>query len=227
MRVLPDGCLDLVWNGQHARAVRPAAGPVRHPLGGGMEATGIRIRPGWAALVLGLPLRHTQHVTDLGDLWDPAAARCLGAALSAAPTAAARREILTRAIAGRLAQAAEPDPEVLGAVQVLGQPAASVGYAARCANLSARQLRRRFDDHVGLPPKTLHAILRFQRLRAWLASPNSGVATLARGAADCGYFDHAHLCRECRRLADLTPGTLLAALAHTHKQGTRTSRSKP
>lgn len=56
-------------------------------------------------------------------------------------------------------------------MQMVGQPGASVGYAARCANLSARQLRRRFDDHVGLPLKTLHAILRFQRLRAWLASP--------------------------------------------------------
>jgi AraC-like DNA-binding protein len=212
MRVLPDGCLDLVWDGQQARAVRPAAGPVRHPVGAGREVTGIRIRPGWAALVLGLPLRHLPDVTDLGGLWDPAAARCLEAALFAAPTAAARREALKCAIAGRLAQAADPDPEVLGAVQELGHPVASAGYAARNANLSTRQLRRRFDDHVGLPPKTLHAILRFQRLRAWLSSPNSGVATLARGAADCGYFDHAHLCRECRRLAGLTPGTLLAAL---------------
>jgi transcriptional regulator GlxA family with amidase domain len=86
-------------------------------------------------------------------------------------------------------------------VQELGHPVASAGYAARNANLSTRQLRRRFDDHVGLPPKTLHAILRFQRLRAWLASPSSGVATLARGAADCGYFDQAHMCREYRRPA--------------------------
>jgi uncharacterized membrane protein len=29
MRLLPDGCLDLVWDGQHMRAVRPAARQVR------------------------------------------------------------------------------------------------------------------------------------------------------------------------------------------------------
>ena len=35
---------------------------------------------------------------------------------------------------------------------------------SRHAHLSGRQLRRRFADHVGLPPKVLQAVLRFQRL---------------------------------------------------------------
>ena len=54
MRLLPDGCLDLVWDGQHARAVRPAARQVRRPVGGPALVTGIRVRPGWAAVILGI-----------------------------------------------------------------------------------------------------------------------------------------------------------------------------
>ena len=113
----------------------------------------------------------------------------------------------------RLASPGGPDPRVLAAVSVLGNPRATVGTAARHAGLSSRQLRRLFDEHIGLPPKSLHTILRFQRLRNWLAAAGPAPHTLARAAADCGYFDQAHLCRDCTRLGDLTPATLLAASA--------------
>jgi AraC-like DNA-binding protein len=216
LRVLPDGCLDLVWDGKQVRAVRPAPGPARYPIGPGPPVTGIRIRPGWAALVLGVPLRLLPEVTDLADLADPSGSRRFEAALAAAPGPAARRGALTRAVAGALAEAAGPDREVLGAVRALGQPRASVGGAARAASLSPRQLRRRFGDHVGLPPKTLQAILRFQRLRTQLAAARITPSTLARAAADCGYFDQPHLCLDCRRLAGLTPSALLGALAQDH-----------
>jgi len=69
MRLLPDGCLDLVWDGRHARFVRPADRPVRHPVGDTALVTGIRIRPGWAALVTGIPVRHLPAVADLAAPW--------------------------------------------------------------------------------------------------------------------------------------------------------------
>jgi Domain of unknown function (DUF6597) len=47
MRLLPDGCLDLVWDGRHSRFARPADRPVRRPVGDTALITGIRIRPGW------------------------------------------------------------------------------------------------------------------------------------------------------------------------------------
>jgi transcriptional regulator GlxA family with amidase domain len=65
---------------------------------------------------------------------------------------------------------------------------------------------------VGQPPKTLQAILRFQRLRACLAAPSATPPALARAAAECGYFDQAHLSRDCARLAGATPAALASAV---------------
>ncbi|MBV9855502.1 MAG: hypothetical protein JOY82_13465, partial [Streptosporangiaceae bacterium] len=169
MRLLPDGCLDLVWDGRHARLIRPADRLARCPVGEVALVTGIRIRPGWAAVIAGTPVRHLPDVADLADVWGPAAARRLTAALTDAASPAARRAVLTGAVAERLAGSGPPDSRVLAAVGVLADPRATVGAAARRAGLSSRQLRRLCDEHVGLPPKTLHGILRFQRLRGWLA----------------------------------------------------------
>jgi AraC-like DNA-binding protein len=207
--VLPDGCLELVWDGQHAQAVRPVPGAARYPVSSGHQSVGIRIQPGWGAIVLGAPLRDLADVTDLAELWDAMAVRDLEAALAVAPDAAARRQVLSRAVACRLAAAGPPDPAVLGAVRLLSQPRTSVSDAAWHAHLSSRQLRRRFAEHVGLPPKALQAILRFQRLRERLASPHAAPVTLAQAAADCGYFDQAHLCHDFARLAGITPSELL------------------
>lgn len=212
MRLLPDGCLDLVWDGQHARAVRPAPRQVRRLVGETALVIGIRFRPGWASVVLGMSLRELPDVADLAQLWNPAVTRGLDAALARAATPAAGRAVLTEAVIARLGRADGPDPRVLAAVERLGQPGGTVADAASHARLSSRQLRRCFYDHVGLSPKTLQTILRFQRLRSWLAV-SSPRATLAFAVAECGYFDQAHACRDCARLAGVTPAVLLAASA--------------
>ena len=211
MRLLPDGCLDLVWDGQHIRAVRPAARQVRRAVGGTAVVVGIRIRPGWAGAVLAVPVRELAGVADRADVWGAAAVMRLEAGLAAAATTAAARVVLGDLTVSQLARSAGPDPRVLAAVSVLGQRSATVDDAAQRVSLSLRQLRRCFDDHVGLPPKTLQTILRFNRFRAWLTAPGQVLAPLARAAAECGYYDHAHLCRDCARLAGVTPTLLLPA----------------
>lgn len=211
IRLLPDGCLDLVWDGQHARAVRPAARRVRRPIGETSQVTGIRIRPGWTAAILGMPAREVPDLVDLADAWGPGSAGRLETMLAAAATSEQRRVILTGVVARRLAGSAGPHRGVLTAVTVLGTPTATAGDAARGAAVSPRQLRRLFDDHVGLSPKTLQTVLRFQRFRAWLTVPRQMRDPLGQAAAECGYYDHAHLCRDCVRLAGVTPSTLLAA----------------
>lgn len=75
--------------------------------------------------------------------------------------------------------------------------------------ISERQLRRRFTTAVGVSPKALHRILRFQRFLALAWTVEQPSAQLARLAAEAGYADQAHLTREATRLEGRSPRTLL------------------
>jgi DNA / pantothenate metabolism flavoprotein len=137
MRLLPDGCLDLVWDGQRARAVRPAPRRVRRPVGESAPVIGIRIRPGWAAVVLGMPLRELPDVADLAGVWDRGSAHGLEAALAQTATPAAGRAVLTDGVTARLARgvlrvgfAAETDPDLRKAAAKLS----SRGFDMLCLN---------------------------------------------------------------------------------------------
>jgi transcriptional regulator GlxA family with amidase domain len=78
--------------------------------------------------------------------------------------------------------------------------------------LGERQLRRRFGASVGLGPKALAGVLRFQRFLVLAGRADPG--GLARLAADAGYSDQSHLVRESRRLAGVAPSALLSHGAH-------------
>src|SRR5262249_59691377 len=80
---------------------------------------------------------------------------------------------------------------------------ACVGALAESAAWSPRQLEREFRRRVGLSPKALSRIARFQNLlRLALRHPTRNWAELA---ADAGYADQAHMTREFRALSGATP----------------------
>jgi AraC-like DNA-binding protein len=75
--------------------------------------------------------------------------------------------------------------------------------------ISARQLRRRVQDGIGLAPKVVQRILRFQGFLALAHGREGDPAELARLAAEAGYADQPHLTRESLRLAGLSPAALM------------------
>ena len=97
----------------------------------------------------------------------------------------------------------EPDRRAAAAVRLLERD--SVEATADALGLSTRQLRRLFDAHVGVGPKTFQRVLRFQR---FVQESDRGVP-LARAAADAGYSDQAHMSREVLRMSGLTPVQLV------------------
>nr|WP_282600052.1 helix-turn-helix domain-containing protein [Patulibacter sp. SYSU D01012] len=133
--------------------------------------------------------------------------------------------MLVDAVARRAEGAAPVDPAVRAVVARAGAGPVAVAELAHRVGLSERQLRRRFLEHVGYGPRTLHRVLRLQRLldRA-IAAPDEGLAALA---AHAGYADQAHLAREARALAGTTAAALVAGRrpARTSETSkTRTSR---
>jgi AraC-like DNA-binding protein len=212
-RVLPDGCVDLVWQGRGLVIAGPDRGPVLSPPRPGQTIVGLRLRPGLAGLVLGLPASELRDArVTLDRVWGRPGAE-LSEQIGDADSPRRRRALLEETVLQRLARADQPDRLVLAATRSLGLPGTRVGSLAATLGASERQLRRRFDAAVGYGPKMLDRVLRFQRFLGGAGDTTNGDAGLARLAADFGYADQAHLSRECMRLSGLSPARLLATRA--------------
>jgi AraC-like DNA-binding protein len=209
-RILPDGCADVIWVPGLAPFV---AGPDTHaklerlPPG---PRVGIRFRTAAAGALLGLPARAVRDLrVPLAELWPREAALRLSEALEAADTMECRIAVLEAAVRERARSAPAPDPAVLAAVAAIGRRVRAPGAArepAAAVPVGERQLRRRFADAVGYGPKQLERVLRLQRFLALSRTP--AAPPLAVLALAAGYADQAHLGRECRDLAGVTPAAL-------------------
>ena len=71
-----------------------------------------------------------------------------------------------------------------------------IGDLATALGWSHRRLIARFRDTVGMPPKRVARIARFERLRRLIADDPE--LDWAYAAMACGYFDQAHLARDVR-----------------------------
>jgi AraC-like DNA-binding protein len=200
--VLPDACIDLVWDGARLRVVGPDTGPV--PVLGRATYTGLRFKPGAAPGVLGVAASQlVDRTVALAELWGPAADE-LAERLWAEPARA--RQLLEQAILARPATAA-PHPLVGELLARLSRRAAGgpvVGRLARELGVGERTLRRHCEEAIGYGPKMLERVLRGRRA---LRLIRSGVP-LAEAAAWAGYADQAHLSHEVHRLAGRAPGQL-------------------
>lgn len=198
-RVLPDGCLDLIWTGGSlvVAGPDPVARVVEHA--GQSVMTGVRLPFGLGPALLGLPASELLgRAVDLADLWSD---RDVEPMIEAAgeDSAAALRFWVTAGVRRR-----PPDP--LGRrVHALAESGVPVAAMAERLGLGVRRLHRRSTDLFGYGPERLIRIL---RLRRALADARSGTA-LADVAHRSGYADQAHLARDVRALSGLAPSRLL------------------
>jgi AraC-like DNA-binding protein len=195
-RVVPDGCVDLIWlEGRELLIAGADTGPREVVLQAGARSTGIRLRPGAAGAVLGLPASELRD-QEVGAalLWDEEASRLEDALAGAG--AADQRALLTEAVARR---GAEPDVLVRAAASRLGAPGARVAHVAADLGVSERQLNRRVLTAVGYGPKMLARVARLRRLL--VVADDS----LAGRAFEAGFASQAHMTDEVRRLTGTTP----------------------
>ena len=208
--VLPDGSVDLIWRGSELLVAGPDQRPLSSPLQPGETVVGLRLRPGVAGALLGIPARELRDLRlSLRELWGHRGAE-LEERLGLAAAPGQRRRLLEAAVRARRDRAESPDRLVVVATRVLGLPGARIGALADSLGTSERQLLRRFDAAVGYGPKLLDRVLRFQRFLSLAPRLASGDEELARAAAGLGYADQAHLSRECLGLSGLSPARLIA-----------------
>jgi AraC-like DNA-binding protein len=210
--VLPDGCVDLIWDGVRLFVAGPDTGPVpivRQP--GGFFA-GVRFRPGLAPTFLGIPAAELRdRRVGAADVLGPGRAAALEDGLHETTSLRQAARLLESALVEHLPGTSPPDrlvERVVAALRRSSEP--SVASLAAGMGVSERQLHRRCTAAIGYGPKTLDRVLRFRRFLRLAASGSPGPAGgLAGLAAAAGYADQAHLTRECVRLAGTTPGRLV------------------
>lgn len=221
-RVVPDGCMDIIFNlgdaplkdGEPDRSTSYVVGAMTRPvcvgLRGFVDLVAVRFRSGAAAVLLGLPADElVDRTVDLEACWGQGA-RDLESQIFE-DDVPGRTTVLGAALLRRAENAEPPPAPVAWAVRRIRETRGRVRVAELAASvgLGARQLRRHFARSVGLSPKTACRIARFQdvlrRIRG-TSAPSWG-----RLAFQAGYHDQAHLIREFREFSGLTPTAYLAA----------------
>jgi AraC-like DNA-binding protein len=208
-RVLPDACIDIIWDGASIFVAGPDTGPVPIIPRAGQFFAGLRFLPGRAPGFLGVPASELlDRRVPLTDLWGEAPADRLADCLASAASPVAAASVLDHAVAVRsgTAQPADPMIDELVAMYRAIRPdgSSAVQFASRAISVGERRLHRHCRAAVGYGPKMLERVLRFQRARQIARSTTS----LALVAALAGYADQAHLTRESRCLAGTTPSDL-------------------
>lgn len=198
-RVVPDGCVDVMWSACGILVAGPDTGPIPAVMRPGDAVAAVRFGPGTAPPVLGVPADAIRDARlPLRELWGGEADRL-------AEAVAAAGDPLAALVAGVRARTRPADPLVPAVLA--GLAGASVRDVADGLGISERQLRRRSLAAFGYGPKTLQRVLRFQRA---LALARAG-EPLAGAAFAAGYADQAHFAHEVRELAGEPVRNLLAA----------------
>ena len=193
VRVLPDGCMDLIRMSGRVVVAGPDTTAFVNPRG--REAfAGLRFRPGALPRLLGVPAAELRNnrvpLTDLG--FPGARDRSLV-------------ELATTLASDEPANETAPWslPQLRHVTASLGQGAA-VTDVAREIGWSSRTLQRQCAAVYGYGPATLRRILRFRRAVRLL---DDG-ASSADVASAAGYADQPHLHREVRDLTGMSLATL-------------------
>lgn len=200
-RVYGDGRIErqpgLLFAGQltSALVLRPT---------GRIGVLGVRLHPHGAAALLEQPQDELAGLTIGVDDLSPALARSLHRVRDSATTLTATARAAEACLADHVNRS-RVDVRVESTVETIRRHRGrvTVEQLAHRVGLTRRHLERRFNAIVGLSPKRLARITRFQHALHVLerADGLGGADT----AALCGYADQAHFVRECRELTGRPP----------------------
>jgi AraC-like DNA-binding protein len=210
-RILPDGCTEIVVNRgdpfRHEGRIQPRTMVVGQmprfleiePVGA-VDLVGIRFRPGGLFPFLRAPMDGlTGGWADLGDL-DKGLRRDLDPPSLAGRRASAGTRGIGEALLGRLRPGVGA---VAAAVAAIERGGRRIDRIADGLGVHPRRLERLFRREVGIAPKLLARIVRFQGVL-------KGSGDWAAVAQECGYYDQAHLIRDFREFAGEPPAAYFA-----------------
>jgi AraC-like DNA-binding protein len=166
---------------------------------------GVSFRAGAAAAVLGVPITEiTDRHVSIDALWGSSGQSMRERLLDADEPMAVLRA-LEQELASRLARPLLIHPAVAHALAdpLRGWGFTRISNVQRHSGYSPRHFISLFRSAVGLTPKHYYRIKRFMTALQTMAG--GAGSSLAETAASAGYADQAHLTREFRAFAGITP----------------------
>jgi AraC-like DNA-binding protein len=222
--IIPDGCAEIVVNvgdpfirhgpegSSERQPLRLIAGQITRALtlgpSGQIDIWGIRFHPWCAASFLGVSASELRDQVVSLD----AVTRALHDAFESVAdqrTESTAEQSVIDALTRRARNVKRPDSHVprLVALASASSETTSVSRLAREAGVSTRRIQMLFRDHVGLSPKQLLRVTRFQRaLRLARTRPTLSWGHIAQLA---GFYDQAHLIHDSNDIAGYTPKELV------------------
>lgn len=186
-------------------------GPVEAAHGGRQSVLEVRLSPLAAGALFGVSASEpAERIVDVDELWPgtPELVERLRADAGWAERFARVEDALVaRAERGRTA-----DPVVARSWRqvVDSRGDLAIGALHERTGWSRKRMARRFRAEIGLTPKAMANLVRFEHAVDLLRRP--GRRSLAEVALWCGYCDQAHFNREFKEHAGCTPTAFLAGL---------------
>ncbi|ALS98273.1 AraC family transcriptional regulator [Lacimicrobium alkaliphilum] len=211
-RVVPDNCVDWIFDlsaKEESFMVRPFVSPVEFPISGPASYFGIRFHALACQGLIGAPVGEwagEENSIDAKQLIDPLISEQVQEVISLTDQFSQRCELLLAALP-QLLHVPRVDRRLAGFILSTCKGLATGAYLTRLDStdfgISARQLRRLSQLHLGLSPKNFLKVARFQAALHLLNSKEH------RGVWAGHFYDQSHFIREFKALAGTTPGNFL------------------
>jgi AraC-like DNA-binding protein len=225
MRILPDTCVELVihFNDPYQTTFSDNTSSIQHrsfvvaqmksfidiqPHGKpGLIA--VRFTAHGAYHFFGMPMKELANCEiDLHCIWKKLAAE-IEERVALAPNNTLRSRVIQRYLSMQLQKNGNVDKVVNYCLHEISNSKGQISMEelACKTGVSNRQLLRRFNNCVGLPPKEFAKITKFINALNYLRQfPEKN---LTDAGYDCGYYDQAHFIHDFKGYSGLTPGEYL------------------
>lgn len=211
-RILPDGCVDIIFSFGAQTLFPFIVGTMTSFFDviykKDVKLFGIRFRPGGITVLTRVPISEFTNMRFDIRLVETILDKHLFEEMENSLTIEDTLSCLDSYFLQKLPLLFVPDKQIGLAVNLIEQAKGNIPISllAQQACLSPRQFERRFKVAIGISPKEFGRITKFKNLSRFMKEQPR--QSLFETAVDCGYYDHAHLIREFKRLSGYTPREL-------------------
>ena len=199
--VLPDGCIDIIFNDASGSVVGTMTTPVVVQPSG--DFVGVRFRAGKASMFLNFQASElTDEKTELQNITGGDGS-ILIEKLFDAQELSRKIEILNANLLSWFCNRSNEKVDYVIQKIIQSQGNISINSICLSLELSRQHLARLFQEYVGIRPKQFARVIRFQALLRNVRQTQK--VNWAEEAAMLGYYDQAHLITDFRQFSGTSP----------------------